>query len=225
MAMGIQRLSNELKALKRDPVEGFTVQIPDESNFFEWDVYIQGPPDTDYEGGIFKARLSFPEDFPYKPPEMKFLSDFWHPNVYADGKVCISILHPPGHDPMSGERAEERWSPIQSVTSVLLSVISLLSDPNNSSPANVDAGVEWRNNRVKFREKIRKLVEKSKSEAPPGLVFYKATRPSTSTSQEPRGEGEYYFEEDDDNEDEEEEQYEEQYEEVEYVYEEVVEEK
>jgi hypothetical protein len=61
--------------------------------------------------------------------------------VYKDGKVCISILHPPGEDEMSGEFASERWLPTQSVSSVLLSVISMLSDPNPSSPANVDASV------------------------------------------------------------------------------------
>lgn len=61
--------------------------------------------------------------------------------VYPDGRVCISILHPPGEDEMSGEDASERWLPTQSVSSVLLSVLSLLADPNTSSPANVDASV------------------------------------------------------------------------------------
>jgi ubiquitin-protein ligase len=61
--------------------------------------------------------------------------------VYTDGKVCISILHPPGVDEMSGELPEERWLPTQTVTTILLSIISLLSAPNTSSPANVDASV------------------------------------------------------------------------------------
>lgn len=61
--------------------------------------------------------------------------------VYPDGRVCISILHPPGEDAMSGELPEERWLPTQTVGTVLLSVISMLNDPNTSSPANVDASV------------------------------------------------------------------------------------
>jgi ubiquitin-conjugating enzyme E2 R len=61
--------------------------------------------------------------------------------VFADGKVCISILHPPGEDEMSGERPEERWLPTQSVATIMLSVVSMLNDPNFSSPANVDASV------------------------------------------------------------------------------------
>ena len=55
-----------------------------------------GPADTLYEGGMFKAQLIFTDDFPNKPPKMKFITPIYHPNVYADGRVCISILHEPG---------------------------------------------------------------------------------------------------------------------------------
>ena len=61
--------------------------------------------------------------------------------VYEDGKVCISILHAPGEDAMSGETAAERWRPILSVEAILLSVISMMNDPNILSPANIDASV------------------------------------------------------------------------------------
>ena len=54
------------------------------------------------------------------PPKMRFVSDIFHPNVYADGRVCISILHPPGDDPMGYESAIERWSPVQNVEKVRL---------------------------------------------------------------------------------------------------------
>ena len=62
-------------------------------------------------------------------------------SVFKDGKVCISILHPPGEDVMSGELASERWLPTQSVSSIIMSVVSMLAAPNFSSPANVDASV------------------------------------------------------------------------------------
>ena len=61
--------------------------------------------------------------------------------VYEDGKVCISILHAPGEDAMSGETSDERWRPILGVEAILLSVISMLNDPNIASPANIDASV------------------------------------------------------------------------------------
>ena len=158
---------------------------------------IVGPPDTLYEGGFFGAKLTFPDDFPNKPPEMRFTSPMWHPNgvycgrfrvcvlllsassshpahhptrsplrlpplVYDDGKVCISILHPPGDDatnPM--ESAIERWRPILGVEQIVVSVISMLSDPNDDSPANIDAAVMWRNDRAAFKRRVRDIVRRS----------------------------------------------------------------
>nr|KJB55828.1 hypothetical protein B456_009G100700 [Gossypium raimondii] len=67
------------------------------------------------EGGFFNAIMSFPPDYPNSPPTMKFTTDVWHPNVYTDGTVCISILHPPGDDPNGYELASERWMPIHTV--------------------------------------------------------------------------------------------------------------
>ncbi|KAJ1688628.1 hypothetical protein LUZ63_012783 [Rhynchospora breviuscula] len=60
------------------------------------------------EGGYFTAIMSFPPDYPNNPPIVRFQSEMWHPNVYPDGKVCISILRPPGDDPNGYELASER---------------------------------------------------------------------------------------------------------------------
>lgn len=63
--------------------------------------------------------------------------------VYENGEVCISILHPPGEDKWGYERPEERWLPVHSVETILISVISMLSDPNDQSPANIEAAVRF----------------------------------------------------------------------------------
>jgi len=158
-------LQNQFKKIQSEPVEGIAVELNND-NLFEWKVFIEGPKDTFYEGGVFQLLMKFPNDYPMSPPVVLFTSDFWHPNVYTDGKVCISILHPPVHDEMSGELPEERWLPTQTVTTVLLSIISLLSAPNISSPANVDASVEWRNNKEAYRKHIAQLVEKANKNVP-----------------------------------------------------------
>merc|ERR1719213_1043625 len=89
---------------------------------------------------MFRATLEAPKDFPVMPPAMTFRTKMWHPNIYPDGKVCISILHPPGDDPHNeSETADLRWRPVLGVETILVSVISLLSDPNDNSPANIDA--------------------------------------------------------------------------------------
>ncbi len=92
---------------------------------------------------------------------MKFISDMYHPNIYPDGDVCISILHAPGDDPMHYETADERWRPIHSVQSVLLSVVSMLNEPNAESPANVEAAKLTRENMTEFRRRVRVTVRKS----------------------------------------------------------------
>ena len=91
-----------------------------EENFFEWEAAITGPEGTFFEDGVFIAQLSFPQDYPLNPPKMKFKSELFHPNIYPDGRVCISILHPPGNDPLGYESSNERWSPVQSIEKILL---------------------------------------------------------------------------------------------------------
>ncbi|XP_075514116.1 ubiquitin-conjugating enzyme E2 7-like isoform X3 [Primulina tabacum] len=114
-SQGSLLLQKQLKDLCKHPVDGFSAGLLDESNLFEWSVTIIGPPDTLYEGGFFNAIMSFPANYPNSPPTVKFTSEIWHPNVYPDGKVCISILHPPGDDPNGYELASERWSPVHTL--------------------------------------------------------------------------------------------------------------
>ncbi|KAJ2711696.1 ubiquitin conjugating enzyme Ubc7/UbcP3, partial [Coemansia sp. Cherry 401B] len=132
-----------------------------EDNFFEWEAVIAGPSDTPFEGGIFTATLSFPKDYPLNPPTMKFTSPMFHPNVYSNGVVCISILHPPGDDPNHYESSSERWSPVQSVEKILLSVLSMIAEPNDESGANVDASKMWREDRAKYDLVVKNIVEQS----------------------------------------------------------------
>jgi len=175
-------LQNQYKKIQSDPVEGIAVDLFDD-NLFEWKVFIEGPKETFYEGGIFQLAMKFPQDYPMSPPTVHFASDFWHPNVYPDGKVCISILHPPVVDDMSGELPEERWLPTQTVSTVLLSIISLLSAPNTSSPANVDASVEWRDSKESYRKRISALAQKANQCVPPHV---KIPHPDTDPTERQR---------------------------------------
>ncbi|XP_057553013.1 ubiquitin-conjugating enzyme E2 G2 isoform X1 [Hippopotamus amphibius kiboko] len=118
----LKRLMAEYKQLTLNPPEGIVAGPMNEENFFEWEALIMGPEDTCFEFGVFPAILSFPLDYPLSPPKMRFTCEMFHPNIYPDGRVCISILHAPGDDPMGYESSAERWSPVQSVEKILLSV-------------------------------------------------------------------------------------------------------
>ncbi|XP_076334733.1 ubiquitin-conjugating enzyme E2 R1-like isoform X1 [Tachypleus tridentatus] len=188
----LRALALEFKSVQEEPVEGFRVKLINEDNLFEWEVAIFGPPNTLYEGGYFKAHIKFPPDYPYSPPTIRFLTKVWHPNVYENGDLCISILHPPIDDPQSGELPCERWNPTQNVRTILLSVISLLNEPNTFSPANVDASVmyrRWKESRGKDREYeniVRKQVTASRSEAEKDNVIVPTTIEEYCIRQKPR---------------------------------------
>lgn len=147
--------------MMKNPPDGFMISLIDDSNIYEWKIIIEGPEGTDYAGGYFPAKLVFPKEFPNMPPDMYFtMPEFWHPNVYPDGKVCISILHPPEEDAMNElETMDEKWRPILSVEAILVSVVSMLSDANFSSPANIDASVMLKNEPKKVQKEDPKARE------------------------------------------------------------------
>ncbi|KNZ59125.1 ubiquitin-conjugating enzyme E2 G2 [Puccinia sorghi] len=137
-----------------------------ESDFFIWEALVAGPQDTPFEGGLFTAILTFPRDYPLSPPKVSAREDLYmtfkppllHPNVYTTGDVCISILHPPGEDPNQYESASERWSPVQSVEKILLSVISMLAEPNVESGANIECCKLYRDDRKLYEKTVQQFV-------------------------------------------------------------------
>ncbi|KAJ2891408.1 ubiquitin conjugating enzyme [Zalerion maritima] len=155
-----RRLLQEYKSLTNNPPDGITAGPVSEDDLLHWEALIEGPEETPFEGGIFPAELKFPKDYPLSPPTMKFTGWIFHPNVYKNGSVCISILHPPGEDPNHYEHASERWSPIQSVEKILISVMSMLAEPNDESPANIDAAKMWRERRDEYNDMVRQGVLK-----------------------------------------------------------------
>ncbi|KAM0673233.1 Ubiquitin-conjugating enzyme E2 G2 [Gurleya vavrai] len=134
-----RRLRAEHLKIKTDGMECGFYACPRASHYNIWDVFIRGSENSLYEGTVMHAQLIFPPEYPIYPPQMYFLQKMFHPNVYPDGKVCISILHVAEDDPTSYEKADEKWTPVQGIRTIILSVISLLNEPNCNSPANVDA--------------------------------------------------------------------------------------
>ena len=156
--MAIKRLSAEYKQIINDPNYFYSVTQP-ESNFFVWNILLIGPPDSPFENALLECQLTFPPTYPNRPPEFKFLTKFPHPNVYTDGRICISILHE-GKDEFEYEHISERWNPSHSVNSIMMSILSILAEPNLDSPANIDAKLEY-DNFEEYKAKIYKIVSRS----------------------------------------------------------------
>lgn len=160
----IKRLTMEFTNMGKKPTPGLMAKPVSPDNMMVWEFALAGPPDTDYEHGVFTGRLFMPSDYPLSPPRMVFEPPITHPNVYGTGEkrgeVCISILHS-GRDATGYESVNERWSPVQSIHSILLSVLSMLAEPNTESPANVDAAKLFSQQPHKFKETVRREVARS----------------------------------------------------------------
>ena len=123
---------------------------PREDNILLWDAVICGPFDTPFDGGKFKLTIQFSEDHPYKPPVIEFVSKMFHPNIFeSDGRVNLDIL------------SLQNWNPALTVSSLLISIQSLLDDPNPHESANRIAGDLFLTNKPEYLKEVRKCVERS----------------------------------------------------------------
>lgn len=157
--MSINRLRSELKEISNDSYYYYSI-FPQKNNFYKWDGILIGPQDSIFEGANIKISLEFPLEYPNKPPIFYFVTPLFHPNVYKDGKVCISILHE-GIDEFEYESLSERWTPSQSINTILISIHSILANPNLDSPANIDACKMWREDFSEYKKIIYKMVANS----------------------------------------------------------------
>eukprot|EP01103_Thecamoeba_quadrilineata_P013877 TRINITY_DN3984_c0_g1_i3.p1 TRINITY_DN3984_c0_g1~~TRINITY_DN3984_c0_g1_i3.p1 ORF type:complete len:151 (-),score=26.93 TRINITY_DN3984_c0_g1_i3:26-478(-) len=142
-----RRLLRDFQNLQSEPPNGIS-GAPLDDNILVWQAVIFGPEDTPWEGGTFKLSLEFTEDYPNKPPKVRFISKMFHPNVYADGGICLDIL-------------QNQWSPIYDIAAVLTSIQSLLYDPNPNSPANSEAAKLYQDHRREYYKRVKDIVETS----------------------------------------------------------------
>ena len=118
--MALRRITRELADLKADPPANCSAG-PEGEDLFRWEGTIFGPADSPYAGGLFKLKILFSQDYPFKSPTITFTTKIYHPNVNSAGLICLDIL-------------KTNWSPALTISKVLLSICSLLNDPNPADP-------------------------------------------------------------------------------------------
>ena len=133
-----QRISRELSIFHKDPPANCSAG-PIDDDLYHWEATVLGPHDSVYEGGIFRLDIIFPGDYPFKPPKVKFMTNIYHPNINSSGGICLDIL-------------KDQWSPALTITKVLLSICSLLDDPNPDDPLEPDVGKLYKNNLDDFNK-------------------------------------------------------------------------
>ncbi|EDW93287.1 NEDD8-conjugating enzyme Ubc12 [Drosophila yakuba] len=142
----ITRLRREISEFATDQTEGCKVEMVGE-NLFHWVATIPGPSETVYEGGLFRVEIVFPRNYPFQPPYVAFLTKTYHCNIAFSGRLCLDIL-------------SSKWSPALSVSKVLISIMSLLADPNPDDPMEVGIADVFRRNRVLHDQHAREWTKR-----------------------------------------------------------------
>ena len=123
--MALKRIRSEIKEIYNERNEYYYAK-PAENDMFKWYGVIKGPKQTPFEGGIFNLLIILPQNYPFKPPIVTFLTKIFHPNIGYKGSICLDIL-------------KKEWSPVLTISKILLSIVSLLNEPNPNDPLFHDA--------------------------------------------------------------------------------------
>jgi len=147
--MALKRINKELQDLGRDPPANCSAG-PQGDDMFHWQATIMGPAESPYQGGVFFLNIIFPSDYPFKPPKIHFQTKIYHCNVASNGSICLDIL-------------KDQWSPALTISKVLLSISSLLTDPNPTDPFVPEVAQLYLRDRVKHDQNAREWTTKHAS--------------------------------------------------------------
>ncbi|MAU36377.1 MAG: hypothetical protein CMD14_03280 [Flavobacteriales bacterium] len=147
----IKRINADLNEILKNPPANCSAGPIDENNIYEWQATIMGPRDSPYQDGIFYLSINFPSEYPFKPPIVKFITKIYHCNINSKGSICLDIL-------------KNEWSPALTISKLLLSICSLMTDPNPDDPLVTEIAELYTNDRTLHDRKAREYTIRHASE-------------------------------------------------------------
>jgi ubiquitin-conjugating enzyme E2 D/E len=142
--MTLRRIKKELVELNLSPPTNCSAG-PIDNDLYKWQATIMGPEGSPYHGGIFFLNIDFPIDYPFKPPRIVFKTPIYHCNINTNGSICLDIL-------------KDQWSPALTISKALLSICSLMDDPNPNDPLMPEIADLLRNHKLIHDEKAREMT-------------------------------------------------------------------
>lgn len=142
-----RRILQEIKDAKMNENPNIQWDLKDQSDNKKWHAFIIGPEGTPYHRFKLTLDIELPDNYPFAAPQVSFTANIWHPNVSTDGRICLDIL-------------QSNWTPALKLSSVLLSISSLLGDPNPTSPLNGEAGKQYISYRKEYNRKVIEVCSK-----------------------------------------------------------------
>jgi len=137
----------EINDIGKNPVALCSAGPISDDDLYTWSASITGPSDCPYDGGVFFLEIKFPTDYPFKPPKVTFTTRIYHPNVNSNGSICLDLLR-------------TQWSPALTVSKLLLSICSLLTDPNPDDPLVPDIAKLYKTDREKYNAVAKEWTRK-----------------------------------------------------------------
>ncbi|CAB3229310.1 unnamed protein product [Arctia plantaginis] len=147
----INRIAKEVKNFETKPPWGIVCHPCEEDTYDVLNFSLQGPKGSPYENGSFKLTVTIPEKYPFEPPLVKFITPVYHPNIDKGGRICMDMLKMP---------PKGCWLPTITLETLLVSLQTLLANPNPDDPLMMDIAYENKYNIDQFRENARKHTEK-----------------------------------------------------------------
>ncbi len=149
----VKRLQRELDEITKKPVPNCAAGPRSDSDMVHWLACLTGPDGSPYAGGNFVLEIDFDNEYPFKPPKVKFVTKIYHPNINQSGNVCLDLL-------------KDKWEPSRTVSDVLLGVSSLLLAPNPDDPLVPEIAHLYKENRADYEAMARDWTTKYASDKP-----------------------------------------------------------
>jgi ubiquitin-protein ligase len=140
-----KRIASDYRLITTQPPDG--VRLVSQKSLLEWETEIDGPIGTIWEDGTFRLLVTFPGEYPFKAPQVRFITPMYHPNVSASGGICLDLLI-------------DKWLPSYHIASLLVSIRSFLDDPNPDHGLNAEALEAFRNDKPKYEQQVRAFIQK-----------------------------------------------------------------